>query len=219
MSYLKLSKTWAGYLGRKTELSREKEIILTYIIELLVITIVCIVCSLLLGQLLGVLPGTASCLFMIALFRHTAGGAHSNNPWRCAVVTILIFPLIALLADILSSFALIYTDVFSIIAILVGVVTIARLAPVDSPAAPIISPTRRKKLKTSSIAIILMATIAVVVLRQSSWTYAGEIQISLVIGILWVSLILSKLGHNLFFWIDRTFSMEKEVKEDEKIIT
>jgi accessory gene regulator B len=219
MSYLNFSKKWAGYLGRKTDLSREKEIVLTYIIELMAITLINIICTLVLGLLLGVLPGTASCLFMIALFRHTAGGAHSNSPWRCAVITILIFPLIALLAGILSLLANLYTDILSIILILVGLVTIIRLAPVDTSAAPIISSSRRKDLKFSSVIVILIVAVVVFVLRQSTWIYAREIQLSLIIGVLWLCLILSKPGHRLIFWIDKLFSFKKEVGENEKIIT
>ena len=217
MSYLNFSKTWAGYLGRKTDLPLEKEIILTYIIELLVINLINIILTLFLGFLLGVLPATVSCLFMIALFRHTAGGVHSNNPWRCGVITVLVFPLIALLANIFSSLEQLYTDILSILVIIIGTVTIIRLAPVDSPSAPIISPNRRKKLKTLSLILILLVAVVVFVLRQSTWVYAPEIQLSLILGIMWVCLILSKVGHKIILWVDKTLTIRKGGRENEKI--
>ena len=217
MSYLNFSRNWAAYLRRKTDLTLEKEIILTYIIEVLVITIINIILTLFLGFLLGVLPATASCLFMVVLLRHTAGGAHSNSPWRCGVITVLVFPLIALLANILSSLENIFIDILSILVIITGTVTIFRLAPVDSPSAPIISPNRRKKLKTLSLVLILLVTVAIFILRQSTWVYAPKIQLSLVFGIMWVCLNLSKVGHKVIYWLDKTLTIRKGGKENEKI--
>ena len=219
ISYLNFSKTWAGYLVRKTALSIDKEIILTYIIELLVLNLICITITLFLGLLLGVLPETVSCLLMVLLFRHSAGGAHSNSPWCCGIISVLVFPLIALLANIFSSLEQLYADILSSIVVLIGIITIIRLAPVDSPSAPIISPNRRKKLKTLSLILILLVTIVVFVLRQSTWVYAHEIQLSLIFGIMWVCLVLSEPGHKFIFWVDKALTIKKGGGENEKSIS
>lgn len=99
MSYLFLSRRTAGYLAAKAGLDQEKEVVLAYIIEVLVINIGNLLLTLLLGMLLGVLPGTVACIAAAVLFRHTAGGAHSKSPWRCTAVTIVLFPAMALLAS------------------------------------------------------------------------------------------------------------------------
>lgn len=204
MSYFSFSSRWANYLTDQARLSSEKEVILTYVIEVLVINLFNVFMSLLLGMLLGVFPGTAAGLFTMALFRHTAGGAHSNSPWRCGVITIAVFPLIALLAKFLSTLQQSYVDILSFLAVLIGVVAILLLAPVDSPSAPIISSSRKKRLKILSFMVVLLLAVILLVQRQSSsWALARQIQLSIVFSIIWASFLLSKQGHQLFLLIDK----------------
>ena len=202
MSYLAFSKSAARFLTEKTGLSPEKEVVLTYSIEILVINLGNILFTLTLAALLGVLPGTLSCLVSVFLFRHTAGGAHSNSPWRCAAVTITVFPAMALLAVSLSQYGKTFTGVLAAAALLTGLFTIAVLAPVDSTAAPIISPRRRKKLKILSLAVFTLIAAAIIFFRQSDWLYASQIQVCLVLTVLWVSFMLGKPGHSVMRLID-----------------
>lgn len=202
MSYLAVSKSVAGFLNKKAGLDQEKEVVLAYAIEMLVIYLGNILFTLLLAALLGVMPGVISCLIAAFLFRHTAGGAHSNSPWRCAAVTITVYPAMALLALILAKFGTTFIDALAAVAVLIGLLTIAALAPVDSPSAPILSPYRRKKLKILSLAVYTMIAAAIIILHWSDWAYAPQIRMCLVLTVLWVSLMLSKPGHCLMCLID-----------------
>lgn len=202
MSYLPVSKNIAAYLACKTGLSKEKETILAYAAEIMILNILNVVLIIILGWQLGVLPGTISCLIMFALFRHTAGGAHSNSPWRCAIITVFSIPSIALLAVFASRFDGFYLDFLSIITIFAGFVVIAVLAPVDSPAAPIISPERRKRLRVLALLTMTLVAVMIIYLRVSSWHYAAEVQLSLIFGVMWICLMLSKFGHNLIAIVD-----------------
>ncbi|NLI11928.1 accessory gene regulator ArgB-like protein [Pelotomaculum propionicicum] len=203
MSYLAFSKSAARFLTEKTGLSPEKEVVLAYSIELLALNLGNILFTLLLAALLGVLPGVLSCLAAAFLFRHTAGGAHSNSPWRCAAVTIAVYPAMALLAVFLSQYGQTLTGVLAAAALLTGLVTLAVLAPVDSPAAPIISPHRRKKLKVLSFAVLASVAAAIFFFRRSDWLYAPQIQVCLALSVLWVSFMLGKPGHRLMCLVDR----------------
>ncbi|MFX4262619.1 accessory gene regulator ArgB-like protein [Pelotomaculum propionicicum] len=203
MSYLAFSKNLAGFLTERAGLADEKEAVLAYAIEMLVITLGNILCALMLAALLGVLPGALSCLAAAFMFRYTAGGAHSSSPWRCAAVTITIYPALALLAVSLAGLGTTFIDALSAIAMLTGLITIAVLAPVDSPAAPIISPHRRKKLKALSLAVFAIIAATVILLRWSGWVYAAQIRVCLILTVLWVSFMLSKPGHRLMFLVDR----------------
>lgn len=209
MSYLPVSKNIASYLAGKTGLSKEKETILAYATEILMLNILNVTLIIILGWLLGVFPGTISCLIMFAFFRHTAGGVHSNSPWRCAIITVLSIPSIALLAAFVSRLGGFYSDVLSIIAVLTGFIAITVLAPVDSPAAPIISPERRKRLKMLALLIMALVAVMIIYLRASTWYYATDIQLSLVFGVMWVCLMLSKFGHNLIAIVDGVKKGEK----------
>lgn len=210
MSYLAFSRRWAGYLSAIAGLPAEKENILAYVIEVLAINIANALFTLLLGLLLGVLPGTIACLVVVALFRQTAGGAHSNSPWRCAVVTILVFPLLALFAAFLSSLKQPYTDILTAAAIVTGFVSVILKAPVDSPSAPIISDARRRKLKSLSIIIMLVIAAAVLFLRTSDLPYASGLRFCLILSVLWISFILSNSGHRLMVFIDNINLFKKK---------
>lgn len=202
MSYLSFSNNLASFLTEKAGLEREKEAVLAYAIEMLVITLGNILFALLLAALLGVLPGVAACLIAAFLFRHTAGGAHSNSPWRCAVITITIYPALALLAVFLARLGSTFADALSAAAILTGLITIIVLAPVDSPAAPIISPHRRKKLKILSLVVFTGIAAAIILLRWSEWAYAPQVRVSLLLTVFWVSFMLGKPGHRMMCLVD-----------------
>jgi len=209
MSYLSFSRRWAGYLSRQTDLPAEQETVLTYIIEVLVINFLNIFFTLLLGAFLGVLPETAACLVTTALFRHVAGGAHSSSPLRCAVVTIAIFPLLALLGEYFSRLGQAAVDMLSALAFGVGMTAMVMLAPVDSPAAPIISPIRRKKLKYVSISFVVLVIAAAMGFRGSQWQYAEMIRACVALTLLWVSFMLGGWGHRFMLVID-SISLKKE---------
>ncbi len=202
MSYLFFSRRTAAFLAEKSGLDRERETILAYIIEALVLNMGNLLLALLLGWFLGVLPGVTACIVAAALFRHTAGGAHSSSPWRCGAVTIIVFPAMALLATYLTRLAPIYTDTFSLAAVFTSLVAVATLAPVDTAAAPIISPTRRKRLKGLSLLVFTLITTAIVFIRWAPWLQAAEIQFCLVLSLLWTSFNLSRPGHLFIAFVD-----------------
>ncbi len=203
MSYLPFSRRLAGCLAAGAGLSPEKETILAYVIEILVLNLLNVILALALGLLLGVLPGTAACLFTAAIFRHTAGGAHSSSPWRCGVLTVAVFPLLALLSGYLAAFEPPFPGMVSVVAVLAGATAIILLAPVDSPAAPVIAPARRKKLKLLSLLVLLLLAVGLAVLQQNPSSLAREIQVCIAATVIWISFMLTKPGHALIFFMDR----------------
>jgi len=202
LSRLVFSRSWARYLAANSNLSQDKELIITYAIEVLVINLINVLLTLLLGLLLGVLPVTAACLASVFLFRHTAGGAHSKSPWRCAMITVIIFPTLAFIATFLSQFNRISGDVISALAVLTGFTAVLVLAPVDNPAAPIISPVRKKRLKILSLMAVILIATAIIILGQVGWEQALAFRNGLSLSLLWISFVLSKTGHRAINFID-----------------
>lgn len=212
MSYLTFSKRWAGYLSQKTGRPAEQEAVLAFAIEVLTLNLLNIISTLLLGALLSVLAGTIACLITALLFRHSAGGAHSNSPIRCAAVTIAIFPLLALLGAYFSRLGQGYVDILSAMAFGVGMIAMILLAPVDSSAAPIISPLRRRKLKNLSIIFMILVTAVTLWFRGNQWHYAETVRACVNLTLLWTSFMLTGWGHNLMSFIDNiSFQSRKEV--------
>jgi len=202
MSYMKFSTRLAADLCQMHNLGADKQAELAYVIELLTITILDAVLVLTFGWVLGVFWGTLTCLLTIAAFRHNAGGGHSESPYRCALVTMVVFPLLALAARYVSSWDYFLTDALSFVSVVVGFALIAIYAPVDNAKAPIVSPVRRQRLKKISLIIMMIVTLVIAGLRFSAWERANEIRMCLVMGLLWFSFNLTPIGKRLWLWID-----------------
>ncbi|TYO95321.1 accessory gene regulator ArgB-like protein [Desulfallas thermosapovorans] len=211
MSYLPISKRIAGYLSARTGISDEQEEIVTYFIEVTLINIFNTLNILLLGLFFGTLPGIITCLITVAMLRQTAGGAHSNSPWRCALITAVVFLSISVAASYLSHIKQIYLDSLAIAAVLIGTFLIILLAPVDSPSAPILSDARRKRLKIMALIIMGIISVAIILLRQSSWIYALEAQAAVVLSVFWTSFNLTRFGHHVMSYIDNLKIGSREV--------
>lgn len=202
MSYLGFCEKSAKCLARIHHLDHEEQNVLAFVMEVLSLNILNAFITLTFGWLLGVLGGTAICLLTIAAFRHNAGGGHSNSPWRCALVTMIVFPSLAFAAKFISAWPLFYLDLLSLASILIGFAFIFIYAPVDNPKAPILSPVRRKKLKVLAFSVLAIITIIVLSLRFISWSKAAEIRMCLSLSLLWVSFNLTPLGNRLWCFID-----------------
>lgn len=202
MSYMRFSTKWAASLCKTHNLGEDKQAELAYVIELLTITIVDSVLVLTFGWILGVFWGTLTCLLTIAAFRHNAGGGHSESPWRCAIITIMVFPLLALSARYLSAWERLYTDLLTLISIVIGFGFILRYAPVENEKAPIKSPNRRKRLKNLALVVMLIVAVIIAGLFYSKWAMATEIRLCIVLSILWFSFNLTPLGKRMWLWID-----------------
>lgn len=202
MSHLKFSRKWASSLASTHQLDEEKQAELAYAIQVLAITFLDAALTLIVGWVLGVFWNTVACLVTIAAFRHNAGGGHSESPWRCALVTMTVFPLLALAASHVSMWDSLYLNMISLISITVGFALILMYAPVDTPKSPIISPIRRKRLK--HLALIIMGILSMVIIGLSyiDWDRASDIRMCLALSILWVSFNLTPLGHRLWCFID-----------------
>ena len=202
MSYMRFSTKWAADLCKIHNLGEDKQAELAYVIEILTINIGDAILVLALGWILGVFWGTLICLLTIAAFRHNAGGGHSESPWRCALVTMIIFPLLALAARYVSTWESFYTDLLSLVSILLGFAFILIYAPVENAKAPIVSPVRRKRLKNMALLIMVIAAIIITGLKFVGGEKASEIRLCLVLSLLWFSFNLTPLGKRLWLLLD-----------------
>lgn len=180
------------------------EEVLAYAVEVLSLNILNLGSCLIIGYLGGVFTQTLICLVCVSAIRIFAGGAHSNSPWRCAIITALVFPAMGLASAILAQAGQVLRDSFLIVSFFLGFLTLYFLSPVESLAAPIISQNRRTKLKRMSLLSFLIILIIVVYLRFYV-TISMEIQLSFALGVLWISFILTPFGHKFFILFDRIF--------------
>ncbi len=200
-----LYRRLAFYLCQQNQLPAEKEYELAYALEVLFINILNLTLTLLIGWLLGVLPGTAACLLVATAYRHTAGGTHARSPWICAAITMCVFPVLAWLGAQLAGLPVVYTRVAAVAAFLLGIYAICRYAPVDSVQAPIISEARHRRLKKYSYLVIgiLAAVMLLLEVGSSMWLYARTLQMCGALTILWVSFNLTDTAAKLSQLLDR----------------
>lgn len=203
MKQRSIYQRWAAFICYQTGLDKEKEEVFAYALEILVVNIGNLCLTLLVGWLLKVLPGTVACIAVATAFRHTSGGAHSGSPWRCAIATMTIFPLLALLAHLFTSLPDIYHYILAILALLIGTILTAVYAPVDSEAAPIISESRRKRLKRNAMLVLAAITVTMILLAIVSGPWADEIMISISLSLVWVSFNLTDFAKRMWRTIDR----------------
>ncbi len=200
---LNFCKKWAASLASQNQLSPDREAEITFALELLVINIFNLAFTLLLGWILGVFTLTLVCIITVTLFRHTAGGAHSDSPWRCAFFTILFFPLMALFARYLSFFSYQYMDMLMLAGIITGLLLLLRYSPYETPQAPIISPLRRAILRKLSFMALGISAAIMAVLSLSSWPPASLFQMGIFISMLWATINLTPLARKVWHRFDQ----------------
>jgi accessory gene regulator B len=199
-----LYQRWALLLVEKNHLPREKTAVLAYAMETLFINTLNLLLTMLIAYLLGVLGGTLICILVAVSYRHTAGGAHSSSPWICAAATMTIFPSLAYAATFIAAGPGVCGRLAALTAVLLGVYSIHRYAPVDSVQAPIISPERRKRLKKYSYVVVMVFVVGIILLEalSASWHLARILQVCAALTILWVSFNLTPTAAYLWSWMD-----------------
>lgn len=202
MSYLPFSKKIARSLASTNNLTAEKEEVITYALELLILNLLNLVVTLLVGFVLGVLPETLVCVFTVMVFRQLAGGAHSNSPWRCLLVTASVLPLLALAAHMLADKSQVFINILSLIIIVVAFFVINKFAPADTPEAPCVSPQRRKKMKKLSLFALAIFSFFIVVLSFPFFDLVANVKLSIVFALAWISFILTPYGYLIMSYLD-----------------
>lgn len=198
--YLKFSSKIADKLAISSG-NEDKKDVIAYAIEVLVLNFLDITLALLIGALLGVLPGTIICLIIFIFLRSFNGGSHSKSPLICMVVTGIVFPFIALFANRIT---LIPHHIWGIVFLCAFIYALLK-APVEVEAAPILSSTRRKTLLYLSLIFLLITAAASFALFKLDY---GEYAQCLGLTVLWNLFSMSPLGFAFFNMVDRIFIRE-----------
>lgn len=195
MSYLGLSRRIAGYLSTRTA-TRVSEDVLAYGVEVVLLNTANVLVTVFLGLWAKALPETLVVMATVAAVRTFAGGAHSASRVRCTMVTGSVFPLLAIASIAVSGLNPVLPMGLLTAAFILGIVAMVTFAPVDCPAAPIISQARRKRLKNGSVFMVTLLTGLALVLANRT------LGVAISLGILWSAFVLTPAGHKLFQFID-----------------
>ncbi len=207
---LNIIKPAAAYLRQQLDLTPDQEEVAAYGLQLLLYPLLDFALICLAGWLLGCLGATVTAALSAALVRFFSHGAHSRSPVICALIGLIVFPVLGRLALASAHFL---TGVSLILTILLGFIVsmfiVWRLSPVDSPAKRITSGEERRKLRLHSLAAVVFITALQGALLL--WTIqAAAVVLAMSFGLWWQAFSLTGPGHRFAAVLDKIIIGKEE---------
>lgn len=148
-------------------------------------------------------------LFSVAasILRKYSGGAHASSPSRCIVIGTILASIFGILIDNILYKLNMHTLLLLSLAIIVFAIIISKKnAPVDSIKKPITNIQLRNQLKKKSLTVIAIFLFIILILftlgRNSVNLYYIKFMESIVLGVLWQTITLTKIGISLLNKVD-----------------
>lgn len=201
-----LTRPAATYLKEKLDLTPEEEEIALYGLQVILYPLIGFLSIILVSWLLRCLYTTLAATLTSAFLRLWSGGAHSRSPLTCTLLGAVVSPALGktslVLAPRLESFHL---SIIVILGSLLSLFFVWRLAPVDSPAKPLLSWEYRRRMWRLSIASVFL--IAVVQVALLAAAVAPALVLALSLGLWWQTFTLTRAGHRFATFIDEIISL------------
>lgn len=154
MLFSKISQNTAAYISQEINLDEDREEIIAYAIETMLLSIVGFILIILVGMLFGAAFPAAIAAIAGGLLRRLSGGAHFNTPYKCLVFGAIVYGLLGLVVNVaITNFG--FSLSLNVLLLIVALLLVGLFAPVDSEAKPIHSSDLRKKLKFFSILFVV----------------------------------------------------------------
>jgi len=174
MPYSRFSTTVSKYLARELKLDSEREQVIAYSLDSLILYVVGYAGVIAVGWLLGIAKAIIVTIIAGDVLRKLSGGAHFSTPYRCLLFSAVSYPAACWASQ--RAFALWGREPLApavlLIICLCCLAIVAAFAPVDCPAKPIVSETFRKRLKLLAVIAVLAYSLAVYLLRDTYIAYA-----------------------------------------------
>ncbi|PRR75078.1 accessory gene regulator ArgB-like protein [Neomoorella humiferrea] len=200
-----LTRPAAAYLKEKLNLTPDEEEIALYGLQVIIYPLISLLSISLVGWLLGCLYTTLAATLTAAFLRLWSGGAHSRSPLTCTLLGAVVSPALGktslILTPHLSPFNLF---IIVILGSLLSLTFVWRLAPVDSPAKPLLSPEYRQRMRRLSItSVFFIAAVQIALLATAG---APAVVLALSLGLWWQTFTLTRAGHRFATLIDEIIS-------------
>lgn len=140
------------------------------------------------GWYLGLLKEILAVLISFGLYRRFAGGAHCSAYYRCTLIALIIFPLLAYLSRFIDSQ---YVWAYFVVTLLFSMPVIYLKAPVDTEVKPVSDPLERSRLKLRSAAVVTLFLMVALLAHQLG---QDLIAIAVLLGICYQTLTMTRLG-------------------------
>ena len=204
---MNLPNRLAQKISSELNYDEEKSAVISYGIFAFLQILASLALVALLGVVLGVAIQALTVSFVSSILRQYSGGAHATKPSICLIVGTAATIAITLIAHYAAKFMpieyLICTDVF---VIAFSYYLVAKYAPVDSPAKPIKTEKKRKKMKRRSLIVLSMYVVFISILTIMYFAEKNilYIEYAMCIGMAigWQVFSFTKKGHRFVNKID-----------------
>lgn len=182
-----LARTLGRVLAENSTLACDEDVI-RYGLEVFLGGLLQVVLLVALGWWLGLLKELLVVMFSFGVYRRYAGGAHSSAYYRCTIIGLITFPVLAYLCRLIDY------QYFWAYFIFVGLFSLAIIywkAPIDTEVKPIQESSQRRSLKLRAAGLVTLLLIAALL---SHLLIQDLIAISILLGVGWQTLTMTRLG-------------------------
>lgn len=205
---VKVSERIAEKVSEQLNYDNEKKEVIQYGTYALLQTLISIISVLILGLALGVAVNSLVFLFTASILRKYSGGAHSESPNTCTALGIIMSISIGLIlkAKFFLNLEFFIIVISTIIVFVFSYFVIYKYAPVDSPNKPIKTDKKKKRMRKESFKILTIylsiIIIGSILFYKFNLLILKPLIISILLGVLWQSITLLRIGHLLLGTID-----------------
>lgn len=207
-----LTRPAAACLRRKLNLTPEEEEIALFGLQTIVYPIIGFLCILSAGWLLGCLRTTLAVALSAGFLRLFSGGAHAKSPLTCNLTGMIVAPSLGKIATVAAP---LFSPAFLSLTVALGfipsLITVWRLAPVDSPSKPITSSKQRQKLRSYSLLTVFLVTGGQLATLMKGET-ASAVVLAVSLGLWWQTFTLTSAGHRFATFLDNLKERRWNVK-------
>lgn len=204
----KLSEVIAFEISKNITIDQEKREVIAYGAFVLIQTVLSIVTIAAFGVVFNVFFECIIISFAAAILRKFSGGAHANSAINCALIGMIIFGVLALFVkNYVIKLEFIYLLLIILISFVISFYIMYKYCPVGTVTKPLKNENTRKRLKRKSIIFVLVLFIAniifVLIYLNIKYTFLINIAICISVGVVWQSITLVSLGHNIIYFLDK----------------
>lgn len=203
----KVSTILASRISQELKLDNDQEEVIAYGTFAIIQMVVSFFLVTIFGWIFHVLIQVLIVSFSISILRKYSGGVHASSPSICNIIGTIVSVGFAISLNYTYLAINLWMIIFAGLLIFAGAfLIIYKLAPVDSPAKPIKTAKKRKRMKKGSIFVICTYFLIVIVivlsyfqtLEKSLLLYA----LCIYVGVGWQVFTLTKAGHIVLTKLD-----------------
>lgn len=194
LSIHSLARSSAAYLVARLPESRDKpeEEVVSFGLEVIIGVSLQLIVFIITAGYLNMMTEMMAILITMSSYRLLSGGVHCSAYYRCLILSLATLISLAYLGRWLAFTIERGLPSVATLIFVVGLVTAWRWAPADTPAAPIVNPARRARLKKASYGWLMAWLLVILAGFEQGWP--GATLVASCLAVLFQSFALTPLG-------------------------